>query len=117
MKKSRIVLFITALALPFFSFALVNLNMHFEKIKATECQHHGYHYEYHAPTETTYGWKEFWACCECGQQFLTQPETGIWEDQDYTLMTGTMTSDHIAYLPPAIHGINGDYYIDDPFED
>ena len=117
MKKSKVFLLIAAFAIPFACFSLISNNNHFENIQATECQHHGYHYEYHAPTDTDYGWREFWACCECGQQFLSEPETGVWIDQDYTLMSGAITSDHIAYLPPATHGINGDYYIDDPFED
>ena len=117
MKKKHGFLFIIATALPVLSIAFININHNIESTKATVCEHHGYHYEYHAPTETEYGWKEFWACCECGQQFLSQPETGVWEDRDYSLMSGVMTSSHIAYLPPATTGINGDYYIEDPFDD
>ena len=116
MKKNKGLLFVAISVLPLLAFALIDVH-NFKIVQAKECEHHGYHYEYHAPTETEFGWKEFWACCDCGQQFLTQPETGTWIDQDYTLMSGVMTSDHIAYLPPATHGSNGDYYIDDPFED
>ena len=118
MKKIHVALLLAAIALPIGTLVVANnvqTNLH--KGVADQCHHNGYHYEAKAPTENDFGWREFWACCECGQQFLIQPEEGQWEDRDYSLMTGTMTSSHIAYLAPVTHGIDGDYWLDDPFED
>lgn len=83
-----------------------------------ECAyHHGYHYQAKSPTIDETGHQEFWACCTCGHQYLEQPD-GSFTDRDDSLMTGSITSTHVAYLPPLTKGgSNGDYWSNDLIDD
>ncbi|MCQ2742086.1 MAG: hypothetical protein MJ239_02145 [Bacilli bacterium] len=64
-----------------------------------ECASHtGNHYAMKDPTNTEPGYREFWACCVCGRQYLTQ-KTGDWTEGSAATMIGSVDSDHIAYLP------------------
>lgn len=86
---------------------------------ADECtHHHGYHYVAKDPTIDESGWKEFWACCECGHQYIGTAPEGDWTTRDASLMVGGLSSFHIAYLAPLTSGgSSGDYWITDPFDD
>ena len=83
-----------------------------------ECSyHHGYHYEAVEPTINHSGHAEFWACCVCCRQYLTRPE-GDFHDNAESSMIGVVDEEHIAYLPPLDEGgENGDYWVNDPFDD
>lgn len=63
--------------------------------------HEGNHYVWKDPTNTESGWKEFWACCVCGRQYLTQ-ENGTWTNNDAASMIGVVDSEHVAYLPAGL---------------
>lgn len=60
--------------------------------------HVGNHYTAKDPTCVEAGNKEFWACCECHQQFVEEPTEGTWTDRgEYS---GTLETEHIAYVAP-----------------
>ena len=106
MKKKRII-FITSLLAAFSlgvgaltCFAKNNHSL-FSRANTGECSyHHGNHYEAKAPTASESGWQEFWACCDCGHQYIGTAPTGSWVDQDANQMIGGVSQGHIAYLPP-----------------
>ncbi len=84
------------------AFVVKNNNSLFARANTGECSyHHGNHYAAKAPTATESGWQEFWACCECGHQYIGTAPVGDWTNQDFSQMIGGMGSDHIAYLPPS----------------
>jgi len=106
MEKKRIV-FITsllgALTLGFVALTcfVKNNNFLFSRAYTDECAyHHGNHYAAKAPTTTESGWQEFWACCDCGHQYIENAPAGSWVDQDANLMIGGVGQEHIAYLAP-----------------
>lgn len=96
---------------------LSNTN-NFEIVHGAECSyHHGYHYEAKDPDMNEAGHREFWACCVCGHQYLSQPN-GEFITQDDQYMIGVIDENHIAYLPPTNSGGGeGNYWITDPFDE
>lgn len=86
--------------------------------QAAECNyHHGYHYLAKEATIDEAGHKEFWACCECGHQYLSLPN-GEFITQSDEYMTGDIDENHIAYIAPLTRGGNsGDYWVIDSFDD
>lgn len=60
--------------------------------------HIGNHYEAKDATCTEAGNVEFWACCECHHQYLTEPSGGTWTDAGE--LSSTLDSSHIAYVAP-----------------
>lgn len=67
----------------------------------TECEaghHSGNHYLANAPTATEPGNAEFWACCTCLRQYLTNPG-GTFVDQG-PYAGPALASTHIAYIAP-----------------
>ncbi len=67
---------------------------------ATECEHVGNHYAAVAPTQLHAGNQEFWACCNCHEQFTAEPASGTWTDKG-AYAGETLESTHPAYLAPA----------------
>ncbi|MCQ3034624.1 MAG: hypothetical protein MJ248_00110 [Bacilli bacterium] len=65
---------------------------------AEGCEHEGNHYDAVAATSTSAGNKEFWACCVCHEQFITEPSKGTWEDKG--AYTGVLAPSHVAYVAP-----------------
>lgn len=63
-------------------------------IIAQDCPHEGYHYDAHDSTCTVAGNKEFWACCKCHNQWLSNPGGNF---VDNTL-SEQLESTHIAYV-------------------
>lgn len=69
---------------------------------ADECtsgEHFGYHYAAKDPTCTEPGNLEFWACCDCHHQYLTNPG-GTFIDRPVDEAVGGIGPDHIAYVAP-----------------
>lgn len=60
--------------------------------------HIGNHYSAKDPTCVDAGNKEFWACCECHEQFLEEPIESVWTDCGEYL--DTLLDTHIAYVTP-----------------
>ena len=67
---------------------------------ATECEHVGNHYEAVGATQLHAGNQEFWACCNCHEQFIAQPATGTWTDMG-AYAGETLDAAHPAYVAPA----------------
>lgn len=67
---------------------------------ATECEHVGNHYEAVGATQLHAGNQEFWACCNCHEQFIVQPATGTWTDMG-AYAGETLDAAHPAYVAPA----------------
>ena len=64
---------------------------------AEDCAHtHGYHYAKNEQSCDAAGNKEFWACCDCHQQWLSNPG-GNFEDKT---LTSQLPTNHIAYIAP-----------------
>lgn len=68
--------------------------------------HNGNHYLATPATCTQVGNAEFWACCECGEAFLSNPG-GTWVDQG--AFSGVLPTDHVAYLAETDH--DGKYHV------
>ena len=66
---------------------------------ATECEHVGNHYDAVAATQLHAGNQEFWACCNCHEQFIAQPATGTWTDMG-AYAGETLDAAHPAYVAP-----------------
>lgn len=73
-------------------------------VRATECEHTGFHYQAKAATIDEHGHKEFWACCKCHEQFLEAP-AGTFVDVEDNNMSGAMTPSHIAYIPSELEDL------------
>ena len=84
------------------AFALgLKRSVNYVEAGVAECAyHHGNHYEAKAPTNSEFGWQEFWACCECHHQYIGEAPSGDWTDLNSSYMTGGIDSEHVAYLPP-----------------
>ncbi|MCQ3034623.1 MAG: hypothetical protein MJ248_00105 [Bacilli bacterium] len=74
---------------------------------AEGCEHEGNHYDAVAATSTSAGNKEFWACCVCHEQFITEPSKGTWTDQG--AYDGELSSSHIAYVAPITASEKGSF--------
>lgn len=100
--NKKIVVFTTLNALSLF--AMIGIVQSNSQLKLSyadySCDHIGYHYSAVNPTATTSGHREFWACCECHEQFLAQPKHGTFVNATDEQMTGTIDSSHVAYLGP-----------------
>ncbi|OQA78123.1 MAG: hypothetical protein BWY30_00848 [Tenericutes bacterium ADurb.Bin239] len=83
-----------------------------------ECEsghHHGNHYLGNAPTCVEAGNAEFWACCTCLRQYLTNPG-GTFVDQG-AYAGDALASTHIAYLAPTgVHSYTN-YVVTNPTTD
>lgn len=98
MNKKKVLIFsLLTAALAVGSFISVNKAKGVSLLDAEGCIHEGNHYAAHDATCTEAGNKEFWACCKCQTQFLSNPG-GTWTDK--TTLAAPLESTHVAYAAP-----------------
>lgn len=99
-KKTLIITLSFVSSLCFSASILISRKVLFGTKATDECAyHHGNHYAAKAPTASTSGYQEFWACCDCGNQYIEEPE-GDWNEGNDASMMGGVAPGHIAYLGP-----------------